>query len=1698
MKLKCYLAFGLMFCFGIVNAQLSQYEYWFDDNFAGRVTQSISGSSANISELSAGHLSNGLHHWHLRVKNTDGSYSGITSGAFFKSPLGADAKIEYWYNDDYGSKKELPANSMQDVTLNTLLDAEDMPLGLNRVHFRAMGENISSSYVLKAIIKADYKLEYWYNNNYESRKEIPLATGQDTLITYELDTDGIPVGLNSVHFRTIDGIVHTDYILKTATGENKKLEYWYNDDYASKKELTIPDEPDVTLNTLLDAEDMPLGLNSVHVRAMGGGVSSCFAIKTLVGADFKLEYWYNDDFEAKKEIPLVTTEQNTMTADLDTEDIPLGLNTVHFRTIDGIVHSDYVFKTTVGGNKKLEYWYNDDFEAKKTVSLTENGDTTELDGLDVRDMPFGLNRLHLRATDGAISSSYVMKTVDGVTNRLEYWFDDNVTKRNYLTLNNSHTLTSLTLSAGQLSYGGHLLHMRLSDASGGYAATSTDYFMHGKNPYDSSASAESLTITEYTYWFDDDTKDEVSHTYAQPAATKNFAENISAASLTANETHMFNIRFKRNDGKSVTVSEEFNTTNILTFYNPGIFLSQSSIPQGDNLVIFGNDFTPNEEVRFYFSRGIETIYATRADAQGKFEYTLAISGEFTDKEYLFYAKDMVSGKATTVQRFNVQQRNSLSDASLTLLYPNSNGLKAKEGDYLTVKWKNDISSVILTSIISGEKAYKYNIEIVAINGGSETTIDSRQVEGLNLVNNGIIQPPYEAEFFISEAGMYKIAVTDVFTSTRIEGKPFTVEAQSNFVTMWREWDYSFGNSNRQGNPKGVAADGTSRIYLAVKSKGKIIDDISVSLSDGTNTTAAMLGKIMEAGMINGYSAEANHASQTTASITRNRDTYYFWYIAPDDYTVDPNDRSSSRFVNAMYNITYSDKTTSQETQQIEIVRPPVLLVHGLNSNHHCWDNFSLDGGTTVAQYDKMYKQVSAIDVYPDVAFSKNADVLLGKDSIKTQSSFLYVLKNFRKTGYSANRVDYICHSMGGCILRSAEKDASFYHSTNYGKGFTNKVITIDTPHNGSPIADLAERMTNWLYDDISEGGIFNNNLSQGSYGPGDNQLLELDIKRKSLGESLFEFIQKKTLLSSFFEQKITHLGVSPLETRWILKPVDAILDLRMSSGGNRFEGTPLRSHLIVGDIFPEYPHEGLDMDAIDEMFEADTYYAEEIATFEIFLDVVTLVKFYLADPAGKLKIFIDEAQSLLRNKNLKNRNIKVMKLCHQILSIVCLLGEDVETFVLDSDGVVSYLSQSAGQNGNTAANVSVFEGARSFHMTIVDKKEVGETVQKLLNTSIYAKIDGQNIFQSIPASPAFSAYSSMPVMQAQNVKSDNARLMSSQTETDEVSISEDEDKLQILNIENGEVFQVGENMSVNVRVTDISHLTQLQLTFQGKNYYAPEFAEYTVFDIPVTGYNLRTQPLYVKAYYDDGSSAWMIFAMKEVNVMPKEKASELYTDQEIYYLSVNETVQPKYTIVFPDFIFTGRNTDIKVSVTDETIVGYDSVTGSFVARKAGITTAELMYEDVTGTIYFVVEDPNAVELNNDATLSNLTVSAGTLSPEFNTDITAYIVTVANDVTSVTVIGTANHDSATVNGNVTDKPLDVGDNVVNITVTAEDKTTTKTYTVTIHRISNDATLNNLTVSAGTLSFDANTTAYTVNVANDITSIDVNGTANNDSA
>nr|WP_234902700.1 cadherin-like beta sandwich domain-containing protein [Agrobacterium larrymoorei] len=128
-------------------------------------------------------------------------------------------------------------------------------------------------------------------------------------------------------------------------------------------------------------------------------------------------------------------------------------------------------------------------------------------------------------------------------------------------------------------------------------------------------------------------------------------------------------------------------------------------------------------------------------------------------------------------------------------------------------------------------------------------------------------------------------------------------------------------------------------------------------------------------------------------------------------------------------------------------------------------------------------------------------------------------------------------------------------------------------------------------------------------------------------------------------------------------------------------------------------------------------------------------------------------------------------------------------------------------------------------------------------------------------------------------------------------------------------------------------------------------------------------------------------------------------------------------------------------------VGLNTIT-VIVTAQDGITTE-------TYTITVEREAPAATV----ATLSSLSVSSGTLSPTFASGTTSYSTTVASSTSSITVTPSATDSNATVtvdgnavtsgspSGSIT---LSVGSNTLAVVVTAQDGTTTQTYTIEVER------------------------------------------------
>lgn len=87
--------------------------------------------------------------------------------------------------------------------------------------------------------------------------------------------------------------------------------------------------------------------------------------------------------------------------------------------------------------------------------------------------------------------------------------------------------------------------------------------------------------------------------------------------------------------------------------------------------------------------------------------------------------------------------------------------------------------------------------------------------------------------------------------------------------------------------------------------------------------------------------------------------------------------------------------------------------------------------------------------------------------------------------------------------------------------------------------------------------------------------------------------------------------------------------------------------------------------------------------------------------------------------------------------------------------------------------------------------------------------------------------------------------------------------------------------------------------------------------------------------------------------------------------------------------------------------------------------------------------------STDATLSILTVSEGILNPAFTAETFQYAISIDSDITTINITAITSHGYASVIGSG-EHSVNVGENIFNIIVTAQDETTTQTYTIVVDR------------------------------------------------
>lgn len=253
-------------------------EYWFDNDRSAVQQVMLSGSTAVsfASDIDISGLNDGLHTFHIRFADDNGSWSGVLSRFFIKDDRAAPSEIvmvsalQYWFDSDYSNAVTSDIEDASSLSFSSDLSVSALEDGLHTVHLRFAGSDgkwsgiISRFFVMRKTEPATVnreleRLEYWFDNDLSSL--VATSTVGDQLSISEfIDLSGMPDGLHTIGLRAVDGqgtgsSAITRFFVKRRLYEEVSssitgYRYWVNDTMVVTRMLDDRSPSVITIDSL--------------------------------------------------------------------------------------------------------------------------------------------------------------------------------------------------------------------------------------------------------------------------------------------------------------------------------------------------------------------------------------------------------------------------------------------------------------------------------------------------------------------------------------------------------------------------------------------------------------------------------------------------------------------------------------------------------------------------------------------------------------------------------------------------------------------------------------------------------------------------------------------------------------------------------------------------------------------------------------------------------------------------------------------------------------------------------------------------------------------------------------------------------------------------------------------------------------------------------------------------------------------------------------------------------------------------------------------------------------------------------------------------------------------------------------------------------------------------------------------------------
>lgn len=255
--------------------------------------------------------------------------------------------------------------------------------------------------------------------------------------------------------------------------------------------------------------------------------------------------------------------------------------------------------------------------------------------------------------------------------------------------------------------------------------------------------------------------------------------------------------------------------------------------------------------------------------------------------------------------------------------------------------------------------------------------------------------------------------------------------------------------------RAAVADGVTPVLLRVETPGA--GDVEFSLDGGTapaDGELSTVGGTVFAGTVTSPTVEVDGQHYALAVYRAPPD---FSRGAADEHLID----RTVRF-NASY-LPDSGLGGFDSQVDLQIVRPPVVLTHGPWAGVQDWLELPItdDPRFSITYASYAYSCEEELFVVPRAEFQAFCPwqtgagrLECGTDRTKAiGAATIEALENMRRLGIAATQVDIVAHGAGGVYARQHIGSGDYQNDGNLGRGDINRLITLNTPHFGSKLAD---------------------------------------------------------------------------------------------------------------------------------------------------------------------------------------------------------------------------------------------------------------------------------------------------------------------------------------------------------------------------------------------------------------------------------------------------------------------------------------------------------------------------------------------------------------------------------------------------------------------------------------------------------------------